>query len=306
MNHDVPYVEQNHQSEKLAQIGDYLRQVREERAVSIEQVSAQTMIQARLLRAIETGDLNQLPEPVYIQGFIRRYAEVLGLNGAELAHAFPTTPDIHAIQPSWKSSAAAQLRPLHLYAAYVALIVAAVSGLSYLLTPALTRTASVQQSSPRESQANPSASAPAQPSVRQTAEPAPATAIPSEATAPAQETTSPASEPSVQNIRPQPSTDKPVQVALELTERSWLRVIVDGQKDFEGVLPEGTQRTWTADSQLTVRAGNAGGVLLTHNQGDAQVMGDPGSVQEVTFSADTPETGRLSASEPTATPAQAE
>ncbi|MGF1499128.1 MAG: RodZ domain-containing protein [Elainellaceae cyanobacterium] len=305
MSHEVPYVEQSHQSEKLAQIGDYLRQVREERLVSIEQISAHTMIQARLLRAIEEGDLSQLPEPVYIQGFIRRYAEALGLDGAELAHAFPATHDIHAIQPSWKSSAAAQLRPLHLYAAYVALIVAAVSGLSYLLTPALTRTASVQQS-PLSGESQSETPDPNQPAIDSAPEPAPEATV-SEATVESGDTPDSA-ESTISSVTPSSlaTADQPVEVALELTERSWLRVVVDGQKDFEGVLPEGTQRIWTADSQLTVRAGNAGGVLLTYNQGDAQVMGDPGSVQELTFSADAPAPGQLSASDSSTPPAQTE
>ena len=37
------------QSEKLNQIGSYLQEVRQEQGLSVEQVAAKTMIQARLL-----------------------------------------------------------------------------------------------------------------------------------------------------------------------------------------------------------------------------------------------------------------
>ncbi|MEB3229700.1 MAG: DUF4115 domain-containing protein, partial [Leptolyngbyaceae bacterium] len=83
--------------------------------------------------------------------------------------------------------------------------------------------------------------------------------------------------------------DKPVRVQLEMKERSWLRVTVDGQLDFEGVLDEGTQRTWAGETNVLVRVGNAGGVLAAFNESEAEIMGDPGSVQERLFSPDSPD-----------------
>ena len=110
---------QQEQLEKLEELGSRLRQSRTQKGIPLEEVAAQTRIQARLLNAIEEGRLDQLPEPVYIQGFIRRFAEALGLNGAEFANAFPTGGGIQFIRPSWRHLPAAQLRPIHLYLLYV-------------------------------------------------------------------------------------------------------------------------------------------------------------------------------------------
>lgn len=242
------------QIEKLTELGDRLREVRESQSLTIEQVSGKTLIQPRLLNAIEAGKLSQLPEPVYIQGFIKRYANALGLNGTEFANVFPLDSDIHAVQPSWQESPAAQLRPIHLYAAYIFLIVAAVSGLSYVLS---------RSSSSWVSRPSPQPSAIAS-----------VTASPS-ATPSASPTT--ASSPVV--------SDKPVRIDVTLTAQSWIRIDVDGKTDFQGILPEGTQRTWTANSKVTVRAGNAGGVMVAYNNGTPTRMGEPGAVKEVTFSA---------------------
>jgi cytoskeletal protein RodZ len=253
MTRETPLLEQNEQVERLIQIGDYLRQAREESFLSLEEVAVRTMIQPRLLRAIEAGKLQQLPEPVYIQGFIRRYAESLGLDGALVADAFPVEAVIRKVESSWNDSPAAQLRPLHLYVAYVGLIVASVSLLSYV----------VGRSMPVSNGVRLEATAPA--------------ASPSAASTPAKSDKS-------QSIASQPSADKPVKIDVKLTDQSWLQVEIDGKQDYEGVLTEGTERTWSAKSQIRVRSGNAGGVMVAYNGKQAQPMGEPGAVEEKVFS----------------------
>jgi cytoskeletal protein RodZ len=74
---------QQEQIEKLEELGSRLRQCRTAQSLPIEEVAARTRIQARLLNAIEEGRLDQLPEPVYIKGFIKQFAEAVGLNGVE-------------------------------------------------------------------------------------------------------------------------------------------------------------------------------------------------------------------------------
>lgn len=78
------------QGERLREIGAYLRQTRLDQEVSMATITQQTFIQAYQLKAIEAGDLQSLPEAVYVQGFIKKYAIALGLNGKELAASFPT------------------------------------------------------------------------------------------------------------------------------------------------------------------------------------------------------------------------
>jgi hypothetical protein len=80
--------------------------------------------------------------------------------------------------------------------------------------------------------------------------------------------------------------NKPVRIDIKLTAQSWLEVETDGEVKLAEVLPEGTERTWTADKQVRVRAGNAGGVLLAYNGGKAEQLGAPGAVEEKTFTPD--------------------
>lgn len=77
------------QQASLRKVGAYLQQIRQEQALSLEEVYQRTFIQPYTLRAIETGNLQQLPEPFYIRAFIQKYASALGLEGATLAADFP-------------------------------------------------------------------------------------------------------------------------------------------------------------------------------------------------------------------------
>lgn len=252
---------QQEQVECLTEIGAYLRQIREDYRLSLDEVASKTMIQSRLLRAIEDGKLDKLPEPVYIQGFIRLYADSLGLDGDHFAGAFPTERHMKVAQTStWKDSPAAQLRPLHLYLAYIALIVASVSLLSHI----------VNRSAPLSNPvANPVINS-RQLTVANSSTPTvPTTSRPT------------ANNRNVANRPSDPS--KPVRVDVTLTAQSWLRIEIDGATEYEGVLPEGTERTWMAKNEIVVRAGNAGGVMVAYNQGQSERMGAPGAVEEKTF-----------------------
>lgn len=247
------------QQERLNQIGAALQEAREEVHLSLDDVADKTLIQPRLLRAIESGKRDQLPEPVYIQGFIKRYADVLGLDGNQFAQAFPIAPETHSAQPTWKDSPAAQLRPMHLYIAYIALITAAISGLSYMM--------------------NRTAPWPGNPGV--------GSQLSSQPASPASTPASPAKQ--IEASQPQNVVNnapgKPVRVEVTLTDRSWIRVEVDGKTQFQGILPEGSKKTWVAENELTLRAGNAGGVMYAYNSGQPKPMGANGTVEELTFSA---------------------
>jgi cytoskeleton protein RodZ len=65
----------------LFEIGSTLRQARERRRLGLDQAEAETKIRARYLRALEEEQFDVLPGPAYIKGFLRTYAEYLGLDG---------------------------------------------------------------------------------------------------------------------------------------------------------------------------------------------------------------------------------
>ncbi|MEO1619720.1 MAG: RodZ domain-containing protein [Cyanobacteria bacterium J06632_3] len=244
------------QREQLLSLGSMLKQARLQRGLSLEAIEKLTLIRRMLLSALEEGKLEDLPEPIYIRALLRRYGNALGLDGEAIASQFFTRPVVNPPRASWKDSPAAQLRPLHLYAAYVLLIMGAVSALSGLLqrtTPDMTAQpildpAAIEQLMP-------------QPAEEQAAAPEPA-----------------APEPKKQ--------EKPIEVDLVLTGQSWVRVVADGTTAFEAILEQGDTRSWSADQSMTIRVGNAGGVMYSFNQSEAQLMGELGMPEEKTFNPD--------------------
>ena len=66
-------------------IGATLKQRREARHLSIEQVAGQTRIRTHYLLALENDDLSAIPSMPQARGLLRIYAEFLGLNPAEIS-----------------------------------------------------------------------------------------------------------------------------------------------------------------------------------------------------------------------------
>ncbi len=65
-------------------VGAQLRRAREERGLSIENVSHAIKLAPRQVEAIEADDFGQLMSPTYVRGFIRNYASLIGLDAKAL------------------------------------------------------------------------------------------------------------------------------------------------------------------------------------------------------------------------------
>jgi cytoskeletal protein RodZ len=67
----------------VGEFGDKFRKARENKNLTLDQVSNVTKIGARMLQAIEEEKFDQLPGGVFNKGFIRAYARHLGINDEE-------------------------------------------------------------------------------------------------------------------------------------------------------------------------------------------------------------------------------
>lgn len=299
------------QQEQLKAIGTYLSDVRQEQARSLEEIAAKTYIPLRLLKAIETGQEKPLPEPVFIQGFIRRYADALGLDGIDLSQKFPVhvtplpTPAAtatsreprlrSAVEPSYTAApveeyglprrsqppARSNFLPYGIAAGLLVLggialgIVRSISSQQTEVSPPSSVVLPQQPVLPT-AQASPSASPQAaapKPAV------SPSAAVRSASPSPTASTSPTAQAPAGSNA----ASNAPVNVALNLTGESWIQVVVDGEVKAEGVLPQGTRQNWAGQREIIIIAGNAGSVSVAQNGAAAKVMGASGDVAEVRF-----------------------
>ncbi|HEY9786147.1 MAG TPA: RodZ domain-containing protein, partial [Candidatus Obscuribacterales bacterium] len=77
----------------LDQIGQKLKAARESQGLSLADIYQRTKIPINHLQSIDNGIADDLPEPVYVSGFIRRYAECVGLNGQALSDEYRSFVD---------------------------------------------------------------------------------------------------------------------------------------------------------------------------------------------------------------------
>ena len=262
----VEYSDSSTQAEQLKAIGSKLSHERETRSVSLETVATKTYIPLRLLSAIEAGRLDLLPEPVFVQGFIRRYADTLGLDGTALSKEFAIespVPIYDAEPPELESTETlppAFEPPPWLYIlggaiglGAIGLIIASLISHSKPATSPAPKPVSANSTAPRNA--------------------------PSKAAA---TSSSPSVAPSL--IASASPVTGPVAVKLDVTDESWAQVVVDGKVVFDGTLQKGTQKTWGGQKQVVISVGNAGGVLVSYNNGTAKSLGAAGDVvQNVKF-----------------------
>ena len=71
-------------SEICAAMGRKLTRARRQHKLSLQDVAEELCISLYYLKALESGHLGKLPGPVYALGFLRNYADLVGLNADEL------------------------------------------------------------------------------------------------------------------------------------------------------------------------------------------------------------------------------
>lgn len=236
------------QIQKLTEIGSHLRNLRAKKGLSLEEIATKTMVQQRFLAAIEKGEIEQLPEPLYIRGFIRRFAEALGIDGTPLSESFPLgSAQLGSANAKFSNGGSVPLRPWHLYAIYLAAVLGAVALLYALFKPAESPSGNLGSSRPvsvAATSSNPSKKTVAKPPLVKTA---------------------------------------PVQAQLNLKADSYLTIQADGLTNYDGILKAGEAKTITAKQSIQLFAGNAGGVMLGINGQPAKLMGKSGEVKDVTL-----------------------
>src|ERR1051326_195841 len=72
-------------------LGETLRQARLDKGVSLADAARETRIRRSYLEALEAEDLQALPPVVYTRGFLKTYAEYLGLSGEAMVDLYQPT-----------------------------------------------------------------------------------------------------------------------------------------------------------------------------------------------------------------------
>ncbi len=256
----------------MGQLAKLFKDAREQKNVSLEQVSHDTKIKPQFLEAIEAEDFEKFPSVPMARGFVKNYCRYLDLDFAEvesLLNNIDLGQDFKAVHKQQKlaeMSLANSTKPRSFFNVD--------SFISLLIIIALLGSAGffvyTQYLEPAETQAFYTPE-PVEFSQAKTAAPANTPVILPTPTPPPTNTPAPTPTPS-----PQYYTG--VTIELLMHERSWIQVLVDDKKVFEGTLEAGEKPNWVGEKRVAIRAGNGGGVEVFVNGSSMGLMGEVGEV----------------------------
>lgn len=289
----------------MGELGQLLREARERKRVSLEEVEQVTRIRQKFLTALEEEDFAALPAETYVKGFLRTYAKYLELDPQEVMALYEgrgvkdkaTLPKPGFFQPLNISMVAPHWLTADLVIGILLIVVLLAFGswaVWHYLPPVFKaqwlspQTIPIPSPSATISIVLPTATSTAPPTTTPT--PAPTqTPIATPTALPVVPTSTPTRVPtptSVPTYTSTPRVSAGIEVELRIVEYAWLRVIVDGEQVFVGSLEAGTTQIWRGEKSIAIRCGNAGGVEAIVNGEPLGLLGERGQVVDMEWLAE--------------------
>lgn len=126
----------------LVALGQAVAEAREAKTMTLAQLHARTFVPLYHLQALERGEVDRLPQDIYLKGFLRRIENALVLESGTLMAYLPDEEALESgILPSWVKGKAVSMQPskniaglevnsAHLYLAYTALMAGGICWIS--------------------------------------------------------------------------------------------------------------------------------------------------------------------------------
>lgn len=256
-----------------------LKTLREAGGLSLPDIFETTRVGLVYLAAVESGEFNRLPPPVYARNFIRKYAWAVGVDEKPIINRYekyletlkPTNEETE-IQKPWPETGG---RNRFLVASLAAVVIAgALVSALFLYDQAEKPTALA----PVGESLSPAPVIP---------EPAPSATVPdlsapTTAAVPASsdQATTPGSVPPTPGTASQPSAiaGKMYHLVIEAHELTWIRIAEDRNPAYEALLKPGDKIERMASDYFQLVIGNAGGINLTFQGKLLGNLGKPGQI----------------------------
>lgn len=255
----------------MSQLGEWLRQTRESQGLSLAQAAVETRILQQWLIALEEGAFERLPNSVVTRGFVRNYAQYLGLPPDELLELYRQERGMS--DPIRVVSTSNSMRPnfyvlpnfLGVFFVTIALV-----GLMYVALSAFGRIGS--RSDIDQPQIAAVTTATTTPTTLATSDGDPAGMMVEQPEAtptplPAIVATTPTPTPTpMPSPSPTPLAPIVIEVSIEPDAgESWLRVQTDGAIAYEQTMRGGEREVFLANREVFIRAGNPAVVQVNVN-----------------------------------------
>jgi len=227
--------------------GQYLQALRLEKKISLEKISDETRIGLSLLQLIEKEDHDSLPDEVFVKGFLRSYAKVVGADGDEAVRRYESRRKVLQKLDATDLESGANptqwwLKMILIWGLFATLIFISVFGLAflehYLSDRAKHESGSVGAMVPVGNPQSPAES-------------------------------------TDQGVSKAPDSDKH-KLYVVVHEDTWMKIIIDNGSSKRYELKAGDDLKLEANSNFNLLIGNAAGVKITLNDKAIAVSGKSG------------------------------
>jgi cytoskeletal protein RodZ len=299
---------QDKASSIFVEMGFQLQRQRELLGLSLEDVERHTHLRTHYLRALEAGRLDDLPSPVQGRGMLKNYTTFLGLDPEPLLLRFAEGLQARlaaqqAAQPRKRTTAAAEpprpVSPLRrLFNGELLVGGVLVISLAVFVVWGALRIFEMRS----EEQVSPTGPSVAQillatPTVTPTLPPStstqPALAVAPSTAAPSPEVTAELTNETTGEEAGSPpgavSTEGTigiVQVYVTIRQRAWMRVLVDGEIEFEGRVIPGNAYQFSGEERVEILTGNGAALQIFFGQQDLGPLGLFGQIVHRVFTVD--------------------
>ncbi len=269
--------------------GRFLRTRRLEKGVNLEVISRETKIRMDVLLLIEQEDHNRLPAEVFVKGFLRAYAKIIGADEDDVIRRYLSSLQV------FKESARSEDDLIRISKNYWPRLLLSIGALLCIIAFSIYVVSFFQ--------GRPSTPAPKSEQFGQQKEVVEdikkvvedihdRTSEPPEVSSPIEKHSKEVVEDIHDITSEPPEVSSPIEkhseyiseklllkiMALEVT---WIKVIIDEKDPKEYVMHPGDHLEFEASSDFNLRIGNAGGIKLTLNDESLGVLGKSGQVVNV-------------------------
>lgn len=243
----------------MSNLGASFKKARETAGLHLEKIAADTRISVRFLLAIESEDFHILPGGIFTRGFIRTYAERVGLDPQLVLADYDrmsaaAEEPVDVLRNAEGENSRRNDRNLYLIAAGVLVVLV----VGYYV-------ANRRSAPPQDAPAPAAAVTQPAPEPEKVSPPAP----------------TPATTPAAVPVASPPAIAVSTLVLdVSVKDLTWIRVSLDGAAAINETLGSGVTRRFSAERSVDVTIGNAGGVSMKINGRDMGQLGEAGKVRE--------------------------
>jgi transcriptional regulator with XRE-family HTH domain len=225
----------------MESLGEYLRRQRELKGFSLRDLSEKTKIGINYLKYIEENRFEKIPGNVFVKGFLRLYANSVGLKEEDVLGIYHDQYERKEKENEKKEDTGQKLvtekhRRLPLWLLVIPILV-----IAFFLFKGI----------PQKKKNLPPPAPPKQ--VKELIKPEPPPVVSG-------------------------GIPKDLTLSIEATEETWVKIIIDGMEVKESLLRSGDEVSFTAKKNFGLTIGNAGGVKISFDGKEVEPLGPHGRV----------------------------